>query len=35
MGGFDPAIGILGGGELRGEGARIGDVITPRNSLGL
>jgi hypothetical protein len=26
MGGFSPAIGILGGGELRGEGARIGDT---------
>jgi hypothetical protein len=26
MGGFDPAIGILGGGEIRGEGARTGDT---------
>jgi hypothetical protein len=26
MGGFSPAIGILGGGELGGEGARIGDT---------
>ena len=26
MGGFGPTIGILGGGELRGEGARIGDT---------
>jgi hypothetical protein len=26
MGGFAPAIGILGGGELIGEGARIGDT---------
>ena len=26
IGGFSPAIGILGGGELRGEGARIGDI---------
>jgi hypothetical protein len=26
MGGFSPTIGILGGGELRGEGARIGDT---------
>jgi hypothetical protein len=26
MGGFSPAIGILGGGELRGEGARTGDI---------
>ena len=30
MGGFAPAIGILGGGELRGEGARMGDT---RNEL--
>jgi hypothetical protein len=26
MGGFSPAIGILGGGELEGEGARIGNT---------
>jgi hypothetical protein len=26
MGGFSPAIGILGGGEFRGEGARIGYI---------
>ena len=26
MGGFSPAIGISGGGELEGEGARIGDT---------
>jgi hypothetical protein len=26
MGGFSPAIGILGGGELRGEGARTRDT---------
>jgi hypothetical protein len=26
MGGFSPTIGILGGGELRGEEARIGDT---------
>jgi hypothetical protein len=26
MGGFSPAIGILCGGELKGEGARIGDT---------
>jgi hypothetical protein len=26
MGGFSPAIGILGGGELEGEGTRIGDT---------
>jgi hypothetical protein len=26
MGGFSPTIGILGGGELGGEGARIGDT---------
>jgi hypothetical protein len=26
MGGFSPAIGILGGGEIEGEGAQIGDT---------